>query len=230
VQNYDFKKDIMKENEQLALITADDLSLVENSAFNEFQLRSLLQRTPKEYIKQRPAKGGGTWEYVSGGYVKKLLNLMFGFDWSFEILEQSVQFGEVIVKGKLTCNSNGKTIVKMQFGNKDVIYKKSPDKDGNLVPLSIGNDMKAAATDALKKCASEIGIAADIYNKEEFKAVKVITSKQVTKDSLELLFSSYSEFIEPSEAIEIERIIKTNETRSFAKVYKVLKQIEANHE
>jgi len=89
---------------------------------------------------------------------------------------------EAIVKGRLTCRTNGKTIVKMQFGNKDVIYKKELDKAGNRVPLSIGNDLKAAATDCLKKCAAEIGIAADIYNAEEFREITV-EAKTLTPES-----------------------------------------------
>ena len=98
---------------------------------------------------------------------------MFGWDWDFEIIEQMILHGEAIVKGKLTCRTNGKTIIKTQFGNKDIIYKKDM-VNGERVPLSIGNDLKAAATDALKKCAAEIGIAADIYNAEEFQSINVI--------------------------------------------------------
>lgn len=155
---------------ELALISAKELSMVENNSLNPKQLDTLLKRTPAKYIKTRPAKGGGTWEYVSGGYVKKCLNLMFGWDWDFEIVDEKIMIEsrEVVVKGRLTCRSNGHTIVKMQYGNKDIIFKKGSD-----IPLSIGNDMKSAATDALKKCASEIGIAADIYNKEEFKEIRV---------------------------------------------------------
>lgn len=235
----------MSEN-KLALITAEDLALVENNALNEYQLKQILQSTPKQYIKSRPAKGGGTWDYVTGGYVKKCLNVMFGFDWSFEIVDQMIQFDEVIVKGRLTCNSNGKTIVKMQYGNKDIVYKTEPvlDDNGNPVldgngrqkrkpsnqPLSIGNDMKAAATDCLKKCAAEIGIAADIYNKEDFRPVKVTTSKDVSKQALEILFESYSEYLEEDEREAIDKIIKDNETRSFTKAYKALKQIESKYE
>ena len=59
----------------------------------------------------------------------------------------------------------------MQYVNKDIIFRKNSEE-----PLSIGNDMKAAATDALKKCAAEIGIAADIYNKMDFKEVNVDAS------------------------------------------------------
>ncbi len=164
-------------NNELALIYASDLALVEENGLNEKQLKQILQRTPKKYIHTRPAKGGGTWDYVTGGYIKKCLNIMFGWDWDFEILDEKIMHGEAIVKGKLTCRSNGKTIVKMQFGNKDVIYKKQNAEDISKgierMPLSIGNDLKSAATDCLKKCAAEIGIAADIYNKEDFNEVKV---------------------------------------------------------
>jgi len=34
--------------------------------------------------------------------------------------------------------------------------------------VDFGNDMKAAATDALKKCASELGIASDVYGTAEY--------------------------------------------------------------
>ena len=162
----------MKEN-NLALISAEELSLVDDNSLNANQLAQILKRTPKAYVKKRPAKGGGTWEYVTSGYVKKVLNLMFGWDWDFEILEDKVMHDEVIVKGRLTCRSNGRTIVKTQYGNKDIMYKRGTDAQGNRIPLSIGNDFKSASSDCLKKCASEIGIAQDIYNKEDFKEVKV---------------------------------------------------------
>ena len=93
---------------------------------------------------------------------------MFGWDWDFEIMDEKIIHGEAVVKGKLTCRTNGRTIVKMQYGNKDIMTKR-----GSNEPLSIGNDLKAAATDALKKCAAEIGIAADIYNKMDFNEVNV---------------------------------------------------------
>lgn len=159
-----------KESKALLMVNAEDLSKVDDNMLNEKQLQFIMAPTPKNHIQTRPAKGGGEWTYVSGVYIRKVLNLMFGWNWSFEILEQLVMFeqGEVIVKGKLTITTGGQTIVKMQFGNKDIAMKR-----GGGGPLSIGNDMKAAATDALKKCASELGIASDIYGPKEFKPVKV---------------------------------------------------------
>jgi len=158
---------------EIVKIDAKDLALVQDNAMNDQQLKLLLKATPKQYVHTRPAKGGGTWEYVSGGYVRKVLNLMFGWDWDFEIISEQVMGREAVVKGKLTCRVGNRAIVKMQFGNKDIMYRKGTDE-----PLSLGNDMKAAATDALKKCAAEIGIAADIYNKQDFREINV-TSESI---------------------------------------------------
>ena len=167
---------------EIIKIEAKELSLVENNSLNASQLALLLKKTPKQYVHTRPAKGGGTWDYVSGGYVRKVLNLMFGWDWDFEVVSEQVVGKQVIVKGKLTCRVNGRQIVKMQFGCKEVICR-----SGTETPLNLGNDFKAAATDALKKCAAELGIAADIYNKQDFQERDVNTqSIEQTNDLTEV--------------------------------------------
>lgn len=218
----------MSEKNELALVSASDLSLVKDNSLNENQLAQILKKTPAQYVKKRPAKGGGQWEYVTGGYVKKCLNLMFGWDWDFEIVEQMVQHGEAIVKGKLTCRTNGRTIVKMQFGNKDIMYRKQTEaeqqKGLERIPLSIGNDLKAASTDCLKKCAAEIGVAADIYNKEDFNEVKVDVENTL-ETTLNDLFNEKKESLPVEEQINIERIIDKKETRSYKKAINFLKQL-----
>lgn len=182
------------------VLSAKEISKIENPALNPNQLDFILKKTPQKYIKKRPAKGGGTWDYVSVSYVEKCLNMMFGFDWDFEVIDEKVLLdaGEVVVKGKLTCRSNGKVITKMQFGNKDIAFKRD-----SKTPLSIGNDLKSASSDALKKCASLIGIAKDVYSKEDFKEViiqeahKRDIAKEIVEcksnDELDLLWSSLSE-------------------------------------
>jgi len=164
------------------LISKNDLSKANDNTLNENQLQFILQKTPTRFIKERPAKGGGKWTYVSGSYVQKCLNLMFGWDWDFEILKEDIltEAGEVVVKGRLTCRTNGKTIVKTQYGNKDIIFRKE-----SKIPLSIGNDLKSAATDSLKKCASLIGIAQDVFAPNDFK--EVIVEEVITKDVALLL-------------------------------------------
>jgi hypothetical protein len=170
---------------ELTIVKESELSLNGSSSLNAAQLGRLLKKTPEKYIKTRPAKGGGTWKYLSGGYVKKTLNIMFGWDWDFEILEQLIVHGECVVKGRLTVRTNGTTIVKNQFGNKDIVYRKELDIKGERVPLSIGNDLKSAATDALKKCASELGIGADVYNAEEFQSIAVVPDSDFESVSLQ---------------------------------------------
>lgn len=186
--------------QEIKIVNVEDLSQVEDNVLNHQQLQMVMRTTPKEYVKERPAKGGGKWSYVSVGYVTKALNLMFGWDWDFEVIKDNMDMvlmgtaNESVVLGKLTCRvtnpKTGKvrTIVKTQYGNHDVKYKNETRKDDkgkvimdgkypknfkSIIPLSIGNDMKAAASDALKKCASSIGVAADIYNASEFRAIKV---------------------------------------------------------
>lgn len=206
-----------KDKTELAIITKDDLSLIHDNALNELQLQFVLKRTPKQYVKDRPAKGGGTWKFVSGGYIKKCLNLMFGFDWDFEILDEKYIHGQVIVRGKLTCRAGGKTIIKTQYGRKDVICRKGTEN-----PLDIGNDFKAAATDCLKKCASEIGIAADIYNADEFKEV-TITSTDDLREQLGELIELKKESLSNTELEQFASVLHNNETWNYKKSIKILK-------
>jgi hypothetical protein len=227
-----------EESQDLALIVPEDLSLVENNALNGHQLKLLLKHTPKQYVKTRPAKGGGTWEYVTGGYVRKVLNLLFGWNWSFEILGETVYPKEVVVKGRLTCTSNGVTVTKTQYGNKDIAFLTEMHKDdaGKIIMnqwgkperyptdqyLSIGNDLKAAATDCLKKCAAELGVAADIYNKDDFKEILVDVSPDPELDDLRALYELKEEVLSPQEQIDAQRIIKGEERNSYKKLFKLL--------
>lgn len=146
----------------------EELSLTK-SPLTEKQLLHILQGTPAKHKYNRPAKGGGTWEYVTVVYVQKVLNYVFGWRWNFEIVDKGRESDLVWVQGRLTIKdeNNNPTIIKEQFGRADVKFKK-----GTKEPLDYGNDLKAAASDALKKCASLLGIASDIYGKNEFKEIK----------------------------------------------------------
>ena len=134
-------------------------------AFNEAQKSFLYANTPKQYIKQRKARGGDTIDYVKVGYVIRQLNLIFGHLWDFEILSETIMDDEVIVKGKLSIkNQKGDIVItKMQYGSSDVKKYRETKR-----ALSVGDDLKAAASDSLKKCASLIGIALDVYTGESF--------------------------------------------------------------
>src|SRR3954447_15482661 len=132
---------------------------------SEAQVDFLMQRTPKREIKMRAGRGGMQFAYVEHGYVTERLNLVFGFNWDFEIRDKQILDDEVIVEARLTVRTpGGQTIVKTQFGGADIKCHNSGARSGK--PLSIADDYKAAASDALKKCASLLGIGLDLYGKD----------------------------------------------------------------
>ena len=131
---------------------------------SEKQVIRMVQQTPRKYVFERPGKGGRNFKYVTGNYVLRVLNYVFGFNWDFEIVEHGKEGNLVWVQGKLTVKDPGgtKTISKTQFGRAEIKMLKT----GGMVDY--GNDLKAATTDSLKKCASMLGIAGDIYGTTEY--------------------------------------------------------------
>lgn len=146
-----------------------DLVLANSQVFTPKQLLTILQVTPKDHIYTRPGKGGGKWDYVTGVYVKKVLNYVFGWMWSFDILSVEEKYGQVVCRGKLTINKpDGSPLIwKTDIGRSDIKMK-----SGTTIPMDYGNDEKGAATDCLKRCAFQLGVASDIYGKQEFKEIK----------------------------------------------------------
>jgi Rad52/22 family double-strand break repair protein len=104
-------------------------------------------------IKQRKGRNG-VLDYVEGHTVIARLNAALDGAWSFEVVAHEVRDDEVLVLGKLTAAG----IVKMQFGASQV----TRDRETRTA-LSLGDDLKAAATDALKKCATFLGVGLHLY-------------------------------------------------------------------
>jgi len=108
-------------------------------------------------IKQREGRGGKMLDYLETHAVITRLNEAFSGAWSFEAVEYKTMEGEIIVKGRLTAQG----ISKEQFGGSEIDRNKQTGK-----PVSIGDDLKAAASDALKKCATLFGIGLELYEKK----------------------------------------------------------------
>ena len=104
-------------------------------------------------IKQRKGRNG-VLDYVEGHTVIARLNAALDGAWSFEVVTHEVRDHEVLVLGKLTAAG----IVKMQFGASQV----TRDRETKAL-ISLGDDLKAAATDALKKCATFLGVGLHLY-------------------------------------------------------------------
>lgn len=157
--------------------TAPKLVLADTPVTSK-QLLRLLEKTPANHKYTRPAKGGGTWDYVTGVYVKKTLNYVFGWLWSFDIISIEEKHNQVVCRGKLTINKPDGTplIWKTDIGRSDIKFKTEYINGQKIIsnnPLDYGNDEKSAATDCLKRCAFQLGIASDIYGKNEFNEISV---------------------------------------------------------
>jgi len=187
--------------EVLRLEDSQNFTELEAKVKGEFEqaLQNLVTgTTPKEdfnndKIPERPVRGGANVRYIPGWWFIKQANALFQHRWSFEILEFHVGDHQVYCKGqitipipgyeetviqpdgtKVTRRVEGTTITKTQFGGSD-IKRKTQDK----TIIDIGDDLKSAATDAMKKCFTQFGMAADIYGPRETQEVGAPNSKQL---------------------------------------------------
>lgn len=169
--------------------------MIPKTWLSEKQVIKMVQRTPSQHVYIRPGKGGQRWSYVTGNYVEKVLNFTFGWNWDFEAVSTEEKYGQVIVRGKLTVKDDkGHFITKMQTGRADIKFLKNTK-----TPLDYGNDEKAATTDALKKCASLLGIASDIYGKGEFKQETGMEVVEMDNSSTKTVKEPISDSSKPQE-------------------------------
>lgn len=110
----------------------------------------------RSLIKTRKGALGQQLAYVEGVEFIKRLNEALDGQWTFEIVEHHVRETEVVVLGKLTADD----VTKMAFGGSSITVS----REGEVI--SIADDLKAAATDALKKAASLLGVGLHLYSSE----------------------------------------------------------------
>ncbi len=116
--------------------------------------RQLLEK-PFEPGQIRQRKGrNGLLDYVEGHSVIRRLNEALDGAWSFEIVQHEIREEEVVVIGRLTAEN----VVKMAFGGSQITRERESG-----TAISLGDDLKAASTDAMKKCATFLGVGLHLY-------------------------------------------------------------------
>ena len=111
--------------------------------------REILEKEfDQSQIKQRKGAGSRTFPYVDTPAVIRRLNEAFEGEWNFKVVNHIESESEVVVLGELSTAE----ISKQQFGSK-LILKNS----------TLGDNLKAAASDALKKCATLLGVGLHLY-------------------------------------------------------------------
>jgi len=117
--------------------------------------REVLEREfDDSQLKTKTGTFGNQVSYIEGAAVIARLNEAFEAMWSFEVIEHKVLEDEIVVLGKLSAGG----ISKSQFGSTRITRNRDA---GEIV--STGDDLKAASTDALKKCATLLGVGLYLY-------------------------------------------------------------------
>src|SRR5215216_1495645 len=112
----------------------------------------------------KDVRGGVQLEYITGEQCITRLNETLGVaGWSFTVKEHGInaEADECWVLAELSANFGGTIVLRQQFGSQKIKRSRSSG-----TPLDIGFDLKGASTDALKKCASLIGVGLYLWKKE----------------------------------------------------------------
>jgi hypothetical protein len=94
--------------------------------------------------------------YITGEQVARRLNEVLGVGgWSFRILRHDInpEADEAWALGELVAEIGERTVVRQQFGSQKLRRSRTTG-----APLDLGFDLKGASTDAMKKCASLLGV------------------------------------------------------------------------
>ena len=122
------------------------------------QYQALAAPFDRTHTKQGPVT------YITGEQAVSRLNDVLGFDqWSFKVLMHGYNddADELWVLGELTL-ANGQVV--QQFGSQKPNRYSSGKNEGKIIDY--GFDLKGAATDALKKCASLRGVGLYLHEKD----------------------------------------------------------------
>jgi hypothetical protein len=109
-------------------------------------------------------RGGVKVTFISGEQVVRRLNEALGVaGWSLRILEHGVnqEADEAWALGEIVAEIDGKMVTRQQFGSQKLRRSRSTG-----APLDLGFDLKGASTDAMKKCASLLGVGLYLSRKD----------------------------------------------------------------
>ena len=103
-------------------------------------------------LKHRPGRAGMTFTYADARAVAQRLDDVLGIEgWQFEVKVADPIRG--VVHGSLALVVEGKTTIRQDFG-----YPNSAQDD---------EPLKSAASDALRRCAAQVGVGRSLYSPEK---------------------------------------------------------------
>ncbi len=126
-------------------------------SLNEQSINVITRPLPKDKIKKRPGKAGMSFSYITPDFVIETLNEAFQFNWGTRIVHQAMYDNVAVVGLELSVPAaDGSPVTKQQFGSCEVTRG-----------LGTGEAFKGAASDALKKCATLLGLGLELYRDDD---------------------------------------------------------------
>ena len=154
--------------------------------------------TPSYYVKEKQG-----FDYVEEGYMRHVLNKFFPV-WNWEIIKYELLGSEwIVVQGRLTIYDNG--ICRKYDSVSSHRIQKKRDSDEF---VDIGNDIKAANSDAFKVAVNRLcNVSDDVYRKRIEEAE--LTDKQILTivKSYDIKSKLYDRIIKRTKNILMENII-----------------------
>ena len=127
-------------------------------------LQNLSEPFPRE-VERSMKKGGTSLTYIPVSEVITRLNTVLGIEnWSYDVKDCSRDALDpewVIAHVTLTAVIDGHAVIKDGFGGQKIKRMKSGD------PVDLGDEMKGAVSDALKKAAQHLGVGLYLARSDE---------------------------------------------------------------
>ena len=118
--------------------------------------QALLAPFEEKDLKHRPGRAGMTFTYADARAVAQRLDDVLGIEcWQFEV--KVADGARNVVHGSLAVVIGGKTTIRQDFG-----YPNSAQDD---------EPLKSAASDALRRCAAQLGVGRSLYSPDKGAAV-----------------------------------------------------------
>lgn len=113
---------------------------------------ALLAPFEEKDLKHRPGRAGMTFTYADARAVAQRLDDVLGIEnWQFEV--KVADPARAVVHGSLVVVIDGKTTIRQDFG-----YPNSTQDD---------EPLKSAASDALRRCAAQLGVGRSLYSPDK---------------------------------------------------------------
>ena len=171
--------------------------------------------TPKYYVKERQG-----FEYVEEGYMRNVLNKFFPV-WNWEIIKYELLGSEwIVVQGRLTIYDNGICRKYDSVSSHRIQKRRESDEF-----VDIGNDIKAANSDAFKVAVNRLcNVSDDVYRKR-------IEEPELTDKQRTFIMSLASQ-VEKEDVVEKSiasgKIHKFNASRTIDQLKELISKQQSN--